>query len=299
MSASTTRQVAGGSRKGKPPRTSDGRMALIDHLREFRNRLGISLLALAVCVVVALVFREAVFDFLKQPYCDTEVAQQASAASGRGCELFAFGAFEQFSVSLRVSFIAGVLFSAPIWLYHLGAFITPALHRKEKRYAAGFLGVAMILFGVGVTFAYLTISRGLQFLLTFGGEGIVTLPSIQSYLSFVTLTLVAFGVAFLFPVIVMFLNVVGVFPSASMRKSRRGMVVGIAGATAILTPSQDPFTFVAMAGPVYLLYEGAIVLARLRERAMRKRRAVEPGAQALESIGDDETSYVDDRPSAL
>lgn len=272
-------------------------MALVEHLRELRNRLGVSLLALAVCVVVALVFREEVFDLLKRPYCQTEVAREAAERSGNQCELFAFGTFEQFSVSLRISLIAGAVASAPVWLYQLGAFITPALHRHEKRYAAAFLGAALVLFTTGTVFAYFTISRGLQFLLSFGGEGIVTLPSIQSYLSFVTLTLVAFGVAFLFPVIVLFLNVAGVFPSSRMRAWRRGMVVGIAVASAVLTPSQDPFTFLAMALPLYALYEACILIARVRERAMRRRRALDPDAQALELLGDDETSVIDTRQS--
>jgi len=299
VSAPTTRGAASKGSSKKKPRTTDGRMALIDHLREFRNRLGISLLALAVCVVIALIFRTEVFDFLKRPYCDTDVAKQIIDDTGRACELNAFNTFAQFSVSLRVSLIAGIVFSAPVWLYQLGAFITPALHRKEKRCAAAFLSAAMILFATGVAFAFLTISRGLQFLLTFGGDGIVTLLSIESYLSFVTLTLVAFGVAFLFPVIVMFLNFTGVFPSAKMRSWRRGMTVGIAVAAAILTPSQDPFTFMAMALPLYALYEVCIVLSRLRERAIRRRRAVEPGAQALEQLSDDDTSFVEDRPSPL
>ena len=275
-------------------------MALIEHLREFRNRLGISLLALAVAVVVALIFRERVFDFVKKPYCDTDVAQAAAEQSESGqCNLFAFGAFEQFSVSLRVSLIVGVLASSPVWLYHLGAFITPALHRKEKRYAAAFLAASLILFVTGSTFAFLTISRGLQFLLTFGGEGIVTLPSIQSYLSFVTLTLLGFGIAFLFPVVVIFLNMMGAFPSSRMRAWRRGMIVGIAVAAAVLTPSQDPFTFMAMAVPLYLLYEGCIVIARTRERALRRRARLDSSGQALEQLRDDETSYVEDRPSPL
>ena len=275
-------------------------MALIEHLREFRNRLAVSMLALTVCIIVALVFRVQVFDFVKKPYCDTEVAQEAAAESASGeCNLYAFGAFEQFSVSLRVALIVGVLASAPVWLYQLGAFITPALHRKEKRYAAGFLAASLTLFVTGSTFAFLTISRGLQFLLTFGGGEIITLPSIQSYLSFVTLTLLGFGIAFLFPVVVVFLNLVGVFPAAKMRSWRRGMILGIAVAAAVLTPSQDPFTFMAMALPLYVLYEGCIVIARTRERAMRRRARLEPGGQALDQLPDDETSYVEDRPSPL
>ena len=274
-------------------------MALIEHLRELRNRLGWSLLALAVCVVVAFFLREQVFDVIKRPYCQTDVAREAAARAGNQCQLYAFGPFEQFAVSLRVSFIAGVLASSPVWLYQFGAFITPALHRKERRYAAAFLGAALLLFSTGCVFAYFTISRGLEFLLNVGGGSIVTLPSIQSYLSFVTLTLLAFGIAFLFPVIVMFLNFVGIFPAAMMRRWRRGMVVGIAVASAVLTPSQDPFTFMAMALPLYGLYEACILIARLRERASRRRGAVEPGAQELERLGDDETSYVEDRPSPL
>jgi sec-independent protein translocase protein TatC len=289
--------VAPKSRKvARPP---DGRMALVEHLRELRNRLGISLLALTVCAVGALLLRERIFDLLKRPYCQTEVAKEAAEKSGNQCELFAFGTFEQFSVSLRISLIAAVIVSSPVWLYQLGAFITPALHRREKKYAAAFLSAALVLFSIGTVFAYLTISRGLQFLLSFGGEGIVTLPSIQSYLSFVTLTLLAFGIAFLFPVIVLFLNFTGMFPSAKMRSWRRGMIVAIAVASAVLTPSQDPFTFMAMALPLYGLYEACIVIARVRERAIRRRRAVEPGAQELERLADDETSYVDDRPSPL
>ncbi len=273
-------------------------MALVDHLRELRNRLAVSLLALGVCVVVGLVFREQLFEVIKRPYCTTAVAESAAVRPGQ-CDLFAFDVFSQFSVSLRVAFIVGVVASAPVWLYQLGAFITPGLHRHERRYAVAFLCSSLVLFATGVVFAYFTLSRGLEFLLSFGGGEIVALTSINSYLSFVTLTLLAFGVAFLFPVVVLFLNLVGVFPASRMRSWRRGMVLGIAVSTALLTPSQDPFTFLAMAVPLYLLYESCIVVARLRERRRRGRSAVEPGSADLELLGDDETSFVDERPSAL
>jgi sec-independent protein translocase protein TatC len=185
--------------------------------------------------------------------------------------------------------------SAPVWLYQLGAFITPALHRKEKRYAYGFFAASLLFFAVGTVFAYLTIARGLDFLLRIGGGDITTLVSVQSYLSFVTLCLIAFGIAFEFPVVVTFLNLVGVFPAAKMRAWRRGMIVAIFAASAVITPSQDPFTFMAMALPLYVLYEGCIVLARTRERAVRRRLEKDPVA----SLDDDTASYVDDRPSRL
>ena len=264
-------------------------MALGDHLRELRNRLAVSLLGIAVCVVVAFVFWEPIYEFLREPYCSTSVGERTD------CELVSLGIFDQFKVRLRVSMIAGIVAAAPIWLYQLGAFITPALYGRERKYAAGFLAASLVLFAVGAVLAYLTISQGLDFLLKVGGGDINVLVSIQSYLSFLTLCLLAFGVAFLFPVVVTFLNMVGAFPSTKMRAWRRGMVVGIFAASALITPSQDPFTFVLMAVPITLLYEGCIVIARLRERAVRRRLASDP----IASLGDDETSPLDAAPGPL
>lgn len=260
-------------------------MPLVEHLYELRARLGKALLAIAVAVVLVFVFWEPFFALLRAPYCRV-------APHGQ-CQLYATGLFEQFNVRLRVSFLGGIVLASPVWLYQLGAFITPALHAKEKRYAGGFLLASLTLFATGVCFAYLTVDRGLAFLLSVGGDGIVALPTVQSYLSFFTLTLLAFGIAFEFPVLVVFLNLVGLFPVATMRSWRRGMIVGIAIAAAVITPSQDPFTFMFMAIPLYLLYEVAIVLARVRERGQRRRLA----AQGLLELPDDVASPLPPPPS--
>lgn len=253
-------------------------MPLVEHLYELRSRLGRSLLAMTVGIVIAFVFRDQVFDFLKQPYCDTDIG-------AANCTLFSFDPLEQFSISLRVSFIAGIVGSAPIWLYQLGAFITPALHKKEKRYAAVFLGFSLTMFAAGATFAYLTLARALNFLLNFA-DGVTPVTSIRSYLGFVTLTLLAFGIAFEFPVVILFLNFVGVLTADRLRAWRRGMIIGIAVAAAVLTPSTDPYTFTAMAAPLYLLYEMCIVIARVRERTRRKAIEGDP----LHQLDDDEAS---------
>ncbi len=270
-------------------------MALAEHLRELRNRLGISLLGLFVGVVVAFVLWEPIYAFLSQPYCGTKQGQD-------NCDLFAFGIFDQFLVRLKVSFIAGSVLTAPLWLYQLGAFITPALHRREKKYAAAFLAVSLVLFGIGCVFAYLTVSRGLDFLLSIGGGDVLTLLSIQSYLSFVTLMLLAFGIAFLFPVVVTFLNLTGILSTDRMRSSRRGVVFGIWATSALITPSQDPFTFMAMAIPLCVLYEGCILIGRVRDRTRRRTLAADPIAQLDDdatSVLDATPSYVDPRPSSL
>jgi sec-independent protein translocase protein TatC len=263
-------------------------MSLVEHLYELRNRLGKSVLAIVLAMIVVFWFYQPVYDFLREPYCRTLPTHEK-------CNLYVLDVFGQFKVRLRIAGIGGVVAASPVWLYQLGAFITPALHRKEKRYAAAFLGSSLLLFAVGATFAYLTIDKGLQFLLTVGGTGVVNLTGLQSYLSFVTLTLLAFGVAFEFPVIVVFLNIVGVLSVDRLIAMRRGMIVGLAFFSAVITPSQDPITFLVMAVPLWIFYEVCILLAKLRQRAIRRRQ---PQA-GQEELADDEPSYVDTTPSPM
>ena len=264
-------------------------MSLADHLYELRNRLAKSFLAIGLgMVLVGFVVYQPVFDFLREPYCRT-------SAAGDACNLYVRDIFAQFSVRLKVAGIGGTVLASPVWLYQLGAFITPALHRREKRYAAAFLGGSLVLFATGVTFAYLTMDKGLQFLLTVGGDGLITLPDLQSYLSFVTLTLLAFGLAFLFPVVLVFLNLAGALSARKMGGMWRGMVAGIAFMSAVLTPSTDPITFLVMAVPITLLYALCVGIAWLVDRGRRRRRENDP----VEGLADDETSYVDPRPSRL
>ena len=160
----------------------------------------------------------ALVEHLREPYCRT-------TEGGKGCNLYALGIFDQFKVRLRVAFIGGTILASPIWLYELGAYITPALHKKERRYAAGFLITALLLFLAGTV------------------------------------------MAFEFPAVILFLNVVGVLSSARMREWRRGMIFGIFVASALITPTQDPFTFLA--------------------------------ADPLAALDPDTQSYVDTRPSSL
>jgi len=264
-------------------------MSLSEHLYELRNRLAKAFLAIGLgMALVGLVFYQPVFDFLREPYCRTSDA-------GDACTLYVRDIFTQFAVRLKVAGIGGTVLAAPVWLYQLGAFITPALHRKEKRYAAGFLAGSLVLFAIGVAFAYLTLDKGLEFLLHVGGDGLVALPDIQSYLSFVTLTLLAFGAAFLFPVVLVFLNIVGALSAKKMGGMWRGMLVGIAFMSAVLTPSTDPITFLAMALPVTLLYLLCVGIAWVVDRGRRRTREQDP----IHGLDDDETSYVDPRPSRL
>ena len=262
-------------------------MPLVEHLYELRNRLAISLAVIALgMLLVAVFFYEPVFDFVREPFCRTDKGADT-------CALYVRDIFGQFQVRLRVSAIAGTVLTSPVWLYQLGAFITPAQHKRERRYAAGFLGASLVLFSAGVVFAYLTMDKGLDFLLNVGGDGVIALPDLQSYLSFATITFLAFGFSFLFPVVLVFLNLIGVLPAVRMRRMWRGMVVGIAVFTAFITPSTDPITFFAMAVPIWLLYGVSIVIATVHDRARRR------SAPDYSGLDDDEASPLDTTPSAL
>ena len=266
-------------------RTPDSRMSLVEHLKEFRRRLTWSLVAVVLGIALTFVYWEPVYDVLRQPYCQTHPRG--------GCQLYAYGIFEQFNTKMKVALIGGTVLSSPVWLYQIGAFITPALHKKERRYAGGFLVGALVLFLSGVTVAYFSLSYGLHVLLNVAGNNVQSLPSVKDYLSFVTLLMVLFGLAFQFPVIIMFLNITGILSATRMRAWRRQMAFGIFAASAVLTPSTDPFQFILLGIPLYGLYEVCIVIARLRERSQRRKNG------PTSTLDDDLPSYVDTTPSPL
>lgn len=263
-------------------------MSLVEHFLELRRRMTWALVAVLVGIGLTFVFWEPIFDVLRHPYCQTHPRH--------GCDLYAFGVFDQFNTKMRVALIGGIVLSSPVWLYQLGAFITPALHKHERRYAAGFLVGALVLFGAGVVVAYYSLSFGLQVLLHAAGGHVQNLTSLRDYLSFVTLILLLFGLAFEFPVVIIFLNIAGVLSADRLRSWRRGMWFVLFAAAAVLTPSTDPFQFIGLAVPLCLLYEGCVVFARVRARVQRRRSAEE---DRLAALTDDETSYVDPRPSPL
>ena len=187
------------------------------------------------------------------------------------------------------------MLSAPLWLYQLWAFITPGLKRNEKRYGIGFVAVSTFLFAAGAVLAYISLSKGLQLLLGLAGQGVIVALTAQDYIGFVLSLLVAFGVSFEVPLIAVALNLVGVLPYALLAKSRRWIFFLTLVFAAVITPTQDPFTMMLMAGPMILLFEGAIQIARVVDKRRARREAIE----GYHDLGDDEASPLDARPSSL
>jgi len=153
-----------------------------------------------------------------------------------------------------------------VLLYQLWAFIVPGLTRRERRMAIPFVGSSVLLFALGALFAYVTLPKGLNFLLGFAGSDFVPILTGDRFITFVILVAVSFGIAFEFPVLLVFLELVGVLKTQTLRRWRRFAILGISIFAAIITPSSDPYTMLAMTVPMWLFYEAAIIIGRLMKK---------------------------------
>ena len=158
------------------------------------------------------------------------------------------------------------MLALPVWLYELWRFITPGLNPKEKKYAVPFVLSSLFLFACGAVVAFLTLEPALNFLLNIGGSDLTPALTADKYISLVSLMIIAFGLSFEFPVILMFLLLAHVICTAQLRKWRRYAIVAIVAFAAVITPSQDPYSLFAMAIPMYVFYEACIIIGRILKR---------------------------------
>jgi sec-independent protein translocase protein TatC len=242
-------------RRGSNP---DGRMTVVEHLAELRRRLFVSLIAFVVAGTVVFVFATNVITFLVHFYRD--------ATNGQRNALVFTGPLDAFATRLRIATYGGIVLASPVWLYELWRFVTPGLNPKERRYAVPFVITSILLFALGAVVALLTLEPALNFLLRIGGSDLQPLLTGDKYVSLVALMIVAFGLSFEFPVILMFLLIARVLTTDQLRHWRRYSVVLIVIFAAVITPSQDPYSLFAMAIPMYLFYESVIIIGRMLHR---------------------------------
>jgi sec-independent protein translocase protein TatC len=280
----------------KEEKDPEGRMPLAEHLRELRNRLAKALLAIAVITIVAAFYYNDIINVITRPILDsvgckgvtfTDLA--ASKSETRCATMTVSGLLTSFTLALKVSLMAGLVFASPVWLYQLWGFIAPGLHKHEKKYAYGFVGTGVPLFLCGAYFAYAILPTTAKVLIGFTPDNAANLLPVDDLLNLVLRMVLVFGLSFELPLLLVFLNLIGAITGKRMLGWWRGMIMGITVFAAIATPSTDPLSMLALAAPIWVLYFGAVLFSLLNDR---RRRRNNPDAD----LDDDEASELDLTP---
>jgi sec-independent protein translocase protein TatC len=227
-------------------------MPFLDHLEELRSRLLKAALAVIIASGAAFYFSDELVTLILLPLGDIKLHVTEVTGS--------------FYAYLKVSLVTGVIAALPIVFYQLWAFMSPGLYPREKSVILPLVAVSTLLFVVGAAFCLaVVLPLSLQFLIGFSGDLFTPIITVNSYISFAGLMVIAFGLGFQLPVVAYFLGKIGLISSRMLSRGRRYAVVLILIAAAILTPA-DVFTQVALAGPLYILYEISIILVKAIER---------------------------------
>lgn len=286
-------------RRGKPPKAPDGTMPLMAHLHELRRRLFVGTLGILLGTVVGFIWfghgipaigLPSLSDILTAPYCAVPSDRRVTFGTTDQCKLLATGPFSALELQLKSALIAGVVLSAPVWLYQLWAFVTPALYSKERKYAIIFVSAGGALFATGAVLAYVVIREGLTVLLGFGGDATIAALSPDSYFSFLIAMIIIFGVSFELPLLLIMLNRIGVVQGAKLAAWRRYALFGLTVFAGLVVPGNDPITMLALAVSLGLLYELSVQVAKLHDK--RKRRQ-----EARSELSDDEATPLSDLPT--
>src|SRR5689334_18262259 len=250
------------------PRDPEGRMPLRAHLRELRNRLLKAGLAIMVGAVVGWFLYNPLFEALIRPILDL-----ANKRAGADAKVILPQVATAFNLQLKLSFYIGVVVSSPVWLYQLWAFIVPGLTKREKRYAIAFVAAAVPLFLAGITLAWFVLPNAVTFLTEFTPKGASNYINADDYLTFVTRIMLAFGIAFVTPLLLVALNMVGILPARSLAKGWRIAVFLCFLFAAVASPTPDAGSMLALAFPMVALFMIAVGIAFLNDRRKARRAA--------------------------
>lgn len=268
-------------------------MPLAEHLRELRSRLVKSGVAVVLGMVIGWILYPTIFALLSAPF---EGAVEQAQAEGRDVTLALTGVTDPFVLQLQVAAIAGILISSPVWLYQLWRFVTPGLHKHERRWGIAFVAAATPLFAAGTVLAYLVLPIGLQILLGFTPENVENIVSVDRYLSFFLRTVIVFGVGFLTPLLIVTLNFAGVLSGKRLVSWWRWIIFTVFIFAAVATPTGDPINLALLAGPIMLLVVIAIGISLLNDKRRARKGLLEPNYQQWD---DDEASPLDTSPSDI
>jgi len=244
--------------RGASTRPSAQAMTLGEHLAELRKRVVICAFSFAIGATVAFIVYPQILHFLQAPYC--------RVAGPRHCSLYVTAPLDGLSLRIKLATYGGLFLASPVILWELWRFITPGLHSNEKRYAIPFVISSIALFAFGAFLAFVSFPHALQFLQNIGGPSLHQIYDPNSYLGLIVALMAVFGLAFEFPVVLVSLELVGVLSPRKLSSWRRWAIVLIVVFAAVITPSGDPFSMMALAVPMYVFYEVSIVIGRVLRR---------------------------------
>ena len=240
---------------------------LLQHLGELRRRVFICVVAVLVGSAGSFVFFEQIIEILVEPARDLNL--------GTGGELIYTEVTELLTTAIKVSFVSGLILASPVLVYQGVMFVAPGLTGREKRYLFGFMPAVVLAFGGGVAFAYYILTPpALHFLLTFGGDVATPLIRISNIINLMIRLLFWMGLAFETPLVMFLLASLGIVSARGLARFRRYWVVVAFILAAIITPTVDPVNQALVAGPLLVLYEVGILLARIAGRSRRKSSAI-------------------------
>jgi sec-independent protein translocase protein TatC len=273
--------------RSKRQANPDGRMPLMDHLRELRNRVVKAAIAIIIGMAIALFFSSPTIHLIMRPFCEVSINGRTGCKQV-GDQLVTTGIFDPLSLRIKLAFYIALVATCPIWLYQLWAFIAPGLYQRERKWAYLFTGTAVPLFVGGAALAYVVMGRGLHYLLGLVPSGVVNLPSFDTYLSYFTGIVVGFGIVFELPLVIVMLNMAGILTHERFRKWRRMLIFGVFLLSAIVNPSPDPTTMLILGGVAVVLVELAEVFVYVNDK---RRAARNPSPYA--GLSDDELAPVE------
>jgi sec-independent protein translocase protein TatC len=232
-------------------------MTLAEHLAELRHRFLVISICVSVVAVLGFIFYSHLLAFLQNPYC---------RASPGHCKFLVTNPLDGLNLRVKIALFSGVVISSPVILWEVWRFITPGLKSKERRYAIPFVAASLFFFTAGMVLAYFSFAQAISWLKAIGGHTLLTEYNPNQYLTLFLLMLFIFGVAFLFPVVLVALELINVVTPKRLLKSWRYATIIIVVVAAVITPSSDPLSMLALAAPLVLFYFGAIGVGKLLKK---------------------------------
>lgn len=235
-------------------RRAESGMTLAEHLGELRHRFLIMAVTITVFGVLGFIFYPSILRILQNPYC---------SAIPQHCKFLVTNPLDGLTLRVKIAFFGGFLISSPVILWQVWLFITPGLKGKERRYVVLFVSSSLLFFSSGIAVAYFSFGHAIHFLKAIGGSTLMTEYNPNQYLTLFLLMMFIFGLTFLFPVVLVALELANVVTPAQLLRGWRYAIITITVASAVFTPSGDPLSMCALAVPLVVFYFLAIGTGKL------------------------------------